>query len=79
MRTMFIGFYDSESIIPREFVPPGQTVTVVFYLGATKRLLSRIRLRGRKTVKKKVDACCLLMLLIFRNWAPTSFYKTATL
>nr|APL98289.1 putative DD34D transposase [Bactrocera tryoni] len=43
IKTMLICFYDSEGIVHREFVPPGQTINAVFYLGVMKRLLSRIR------------------------------------
>lgn len=71
-KTMFI-INDSDGIIHREFVPPVQTVTVVFHLGVTKRLLSCIRLRGRKSVKMEVGVCGLLMFLIFRNWLPISY------
>lgn len=43
VKTMLICFYDSKGIVHREFLPPGQTVTGVFYLGVMKRLLARIR------------------------------------
>lgn len=43
VKTMLICFYDSKGIIHKEFVPPGQTVNAVFYLGVMRRLLSRIR------------------------------------
>lgn len=43
VKTMLICFYDSKGIIHKEFVPPGQTVNAVFYLGVLKRLVRRIR------------------------------------
>jgi len=39
-----ICFYDSKGIVHKEFVPPGQNVNAVFYLGVRlKRLVRRIR------------------------------------
>lgn len=49
---MLICFCDSEGIIHREFVPPGQTINAVFYLGVMKRLLARIR-RVRPQYREK--------------------------
>lgn len=43
VKTMLICFYDSKGIMHKEFVPPGQTVNAVFYLGVLKRLVHRIR------------------------------------
>lgn len=43
IKSMLICFYDSKGIVHKEFVPTGQTVTAVFYLGVMKRLLARIR------------------------------------
>lgn len=43
VKTMLICFYDSKGIVHKEFVPPGQTVNAVFYLGVLKRLVHRIR------------------------------------
>lgn len=40
---MLIAFLDNEGIICKEFVPPAQTVNVVFYEEVLKRLLQRIR------------------------------------
>ena len=40
---MLICFYDSKGIIHKEFVPTGQTVNAVFYVGVLKRLVSLIR------------------------------------
>ena len=40
---MLICFYDSKGIVQKEFVPTGQTVNAIFYLGVLKRLLHRIR------------------------------------
>jgi len=36
-------FYGSKGIVHKEFVPPGQNVNAVFYLGVLKRLVRRIR------------------------------------
>ena len=52
VKTMLICFYDSEGIIHTEFLPPGQTITAVFYLGVMKRLLARIR-RVRPQYREK--------------------------
>ena len=38
-----ICFYDSKGTIHKEFVPTGQIVNAVFYVGVFKRLVSRIR------------------------------------
>ena len=43
MKSMLICFYDSKGIVHKEFVPTGQTVNAIFYLGVLKRLLYRIR------------------------------------
>ena len=43
IKSMLICFYDSKSIIHKEFVSTGQTVNAVFYVGVLKRLVSRIR------------------------------------
>jgi len=43
VKTMLICFYDSKGIVHKEFVPPGQNVNAVFYLGVLKRLVRRIR------------------------------------
>ena len=40
---MLIFFYDSKGIVHKEFVPTGQTVNAIFYLGVMKHLLVRIR------------------------------------
>ena len=40
---MLICFCDSNGIFHKEFVPTGQTVNAMFYLGVLKRLVSRIR------------------------------------
>ena len=40
---MLICFYDSNWIIHKEFIPTGQTVNAVFYVGVLKRLESLIR------------------------------------
>lgn len=42
VKTMLIVFFDSRSIIHKEFVPPGKTVTGEFYVGVMRRLLDRI-------------------------------------
>jgi len=39
---MLIAFFDSDSIIHKEFVPVGQTVNSTFYKEVLKRLLRRI-------------------------------------
>ena len=43
IKSMLICFYDSKGIVHKEFVPTGQTVNAIFYLGVLKRLLHRIR------------------------------------
>lgn len=43
IKSMLICFYDSKGIVLKEFVPVGQTVNAVFYVGVLKRLVSRIR------------------------------------
>ena len=43
IKSMLISFYDSKGIIHKKFVPTGQTVNAVFYVGVLKRLVSRIR------------------------------------
>ena len=40
---MLICFYDSKGIIHKAFVPTGQKVNAMFYIGVLKRLVSRIR------------------------------------
>jgi len=42
VKTMLIVFFDSDSIIHKEFVPVGQTVNSTFYEEVLKRLLRRI-------------------------------------
>jgi len=42
VKTMLIAFFDSDSIIHKEFVPVGQTVNSAFYEEVLKRLLRRI-------------------------------------
>lgn len=42
IKSMLTCFYDSKGIVHKEFVPTGQTVNAVFYLGVMKRLLARI-------------------------------------
>ena len=43
VKTMLICFYDSKGIVHKEFVPLGQNVNAIFYLGVLKRLVRRIR------------------------------------
>jgi len=43
VKTVLICFYDSKGIVHKEFVPPGQNVNAVFYIGVLKRLVRRIR------------------------------------
>ena len=43
IKTMLITFFDTQGIIHREFVPPGQKVDAVFYKSVLERLLARIR------------------------------------
>lgn len=43
IKIMLIAFFDSKGLIHHEFVPPGQTVNMVFYLQVIKRLSHRIR------------------------------------
>jgi hypothetical protein len=43
VKTMFIVFFDAQSVIHREFVPEGQTMNGKFYLGVMELLLKRIR------------------------------------
>lgn len=43
IKSMLICFYDSKGIIHKEFVPTGQMVNAVFYVGVLKRLVARIR------------------------------------
>ena len=43
IKSMLICFYDSKGIVHKEFVPTGQTVNAIFYLGVLKSLLHRIR------------------------------------
>jgi len=40
---MLIVLFDAEGAIHREFVPEGQKVNAVFYVGVFDRLLKRIR------------------------------------
>ena len=42
IKSMLICFHDSKGIIYKEFLPTGQTVNGVFYVGVLKRLVSRI-------------------------------------
>jgi len=42
VKTMLIAFFDSDSIIHKEFVPAGQTVNSAFYEEVLKRLLQGI-------------------------------------
>jgi len=42
VKTMLIAFFDSNSIIHKEFVPVGQTVNSASYEEVLKRLLRRI-------------------------------------
>jgi len=42
VKTTLIAFFDSDSIIHKEFVPAGQTVNSAFYEEVLKRLLRRI-------------------------------------
>ena len=39
IKSMLICFYDSKDIIHKEFVPTGQTVNALFYVGVLKRLV----------------------------------------
>ncbi len=43
IKTMLITFFDSQGIIHKEFVPPGQTINATFYKCVLERLLARIR------------------------------------
>ncbi|KPU81757.1 uncharacterized protein Dana_GF26822, partial [Drosophila ananassae] len=43
VKKMLICFYDSKGIVYKEFVPLGQNVNAVFYLGVLKCLVRRIR------------------------------------
>jgi len=52
VKTMLICFYDSEGILHKEFLPTGQTMNGVFYVGVLKRLLLRIR-RVRPQYREK--------------------------
>ena len=54
IKSMLIYFYDSKGIIHKEFVPTGQTVDAVFYVGVLKRMVSHIDELGQNTVKRKL-------------------------
>jgi len=41
IKTMLINFFDSQSVVYKEFVPEGKTVNAVFYKEVMNRLLKR--------------------------------------
>jgi hypothetical protein len=40
---MLINFFDSQSVVHKEFVPEGKTVNAEFYKGVMDRLMKRIQ------------------------------------
>jgi hypothetical protein len=42
-KMMLVTFFDSQGIVHKEFVPPGQTVNKEYYVAALSRLVQRIR------------------------------------
>jgi len=42
IKSMLICFFDSQAIIHKEFVPPGQTVNQTFYREVLERLRKRV-------------------------------------
>jgi len=43
IKSMLIFFFDQNGIVHKEFVPPGQTVNVAFYVEVLKRLRENVR------------------------------------
>ena len=62
IKSMLICFFNSQGIVPKEFVPPGQTVNQTFYRGVLERLRERVaRMRpgiDRTWVLRHYNAPC---------------------
>jgi len=43
VKTMLVIFFDWQGIIHKEFVPEGETINAVYYIGVMERLLNRIQ------------------------------------